>query len=121
MTTGGFGFEHGDDFVDARLSVDIPADRDALEDIGLTVSQSGSATGQYSDAASCRCSACHRTFENVEQFDRHRFRGRCRTPNTDGPDTEQGSRDIAEGMRPPDSAVAGPGDRAQHAEAAMPT
>jgi hypothetical protein len=32
--------------------------------------------------AFCRCAVCGRGFWDVEQFDRHRFRGRCRTPDT---------------------------------------
>jgi hypothetical protein len=81
MTTGESSFQSGEDFVAARLFIDIPADRDTLDDISLTVPESGSTAGQYSDVASCRCAVCGRGFQNVE-FDRHRSSGRCRTADT---------------------------------------
>jgi hypothetical protein len=112
-------FGQRDDFVAAPLSIGNPADRDTLDDISLTVPESGSAAGQY-DADSCRCSVCDRMFRDVEDFDRHRSRGRCQTP--DAPHAELGSRDALDDVGLTNTVDrVGSGDRAQHAEAAMPT
>jgi hypothetical protein len=113
MTTSGSSFEYGDDFVAARLSIDIPTEgsnsmRELTQEVerfrvGVEVAARSqdnfvemsdnpapaesntrftrTARGQMAHDASCRCSVCDCTFENVESFDRHRFRGRCRTPD----------------------------------------
>lgn len=37
--------------------------------------------GGATEDTTCRCSVCRRAFESVEEFDRHRYRGRCRNPD----------------------------------------
>jgi hypothetical protein len=78
--------------------------------------------GEVIDDASCRCSVCGGEFQNVAEFDRHRFRGRCRTPdrarnavNPDRPNVSQADRDSIEdvGLAHDDNR-AGSGDHAQH-------
>jgi hypothetical protein len=47
----------------------------------------------------CECAVCDRAFQNVEGFDRHRMRGRCRMPDMSSAQTAtNANQDIATRM-----------------------
>jgi len=41
----------------------------------------GGCDSSWTGLSRCHCSACHRTFGNVNLFDWHRFRDTCRDPS----------------------------------------
>lgn len=50
--------------------------------------------GGATEDTTCRCSVCRRVFESVEEFDRHRYRGRCRNPDTSAQMTKAKKRRV---------------------------